>query len=72
MGKIQAVRIRCDELELATLKSSGGGVLTLVGVDFQYLRLFTNQVKPFRRPFQVRVCSFGGRRVDFGVARVVY
>mmetsp|Transcript_64042 Transcript_64042/g.176935 ORF Transcript_64042/g.176935 Transcript_64042/m.176935 type:complete len:319 (-) Transcript_64042:719-1675(-) len=52
MGKIQAVRIRCDELELATLKSSGGGVLTLVGVDFQYLRLFTNQVKPFRRPFQ--------------------
>merc|ERR1711871_959195 len=53
MGKIQAVRVRCDMLELPTLKSSGGGGLTLVGVDFQYLRLFTNQVKPFRRPFQV-------------------
>mmetsp|Transcript_64044 Transcript_64044/g.176945 ORF Transcript_64044/g.176945 Transcript_64044/m.176945 type:complete len:268 (-) Transcript_64044:719-1522(-) len=51
-GDQQPELIRCDELELATLKSSGGGVLTLVGVDFQYLRLFTNQVKPFRRPFQ--------------------
>lgn len=59
VGKLLSLRINFDQLVLKSLSASGGSVITLLGVDFRYLRLLTRTVKPVRRPLQALCdCTF--------------